>query len=105
VSLEEYWVGKGIDLEGLWMSFDAGRGYEQKVAASELHLLRLTFAEHPRHLPLFDHEVLYKTVKGTFHDVKAECLSPEAYDAAGRSFFTASIAGPGCLNSSLSSSR
>jgi hypothetical protein len=29
---------------------------------------------------LFDHEVLFKTVKGTFHDVKAECLTPKAYD-------------------------
>lgn len=44
--------------------------------------LRLTFDEHPTRLPLFDLEVLFKTVKGTFHDVKAECLSPEAYDQA-----------------------
>lgn len=28
------------------------------------------------------YEVIFKTVKGTFHDVKAECLTPEAYDGA-----------------------
>jgi len=82
MSIEEYWMGKGLDLEGLWNDFDAGQGYVRKVSNSELHLLRLTFANHPPHLPLFDHEAIYKTVKGTFHDVKAECMTPEAYDRA-----------------------
>ena len=82
MSAEQYWMGKGLDLDRLWLDFDNGSGYERKVAASPLHLLRLTFTEHPVHLPLFDHEVVYKTVKGTFHDVKSECLHPEAYDAA-----------------------
>ncbi len=45
-------------------------------------MLRLTFDDHPRQLPLFDFEVLFKTVKGTFHDVKAECLTREEYDRA-----------------------
>lgn len=82
MSKEEYWIGKGLDLEQLWQDYDDGQGYIQKVAVSELHLLRLTFANHPSHLPLFDHEAIYKTVKGTFHEVKAECLTPEAYDRA-----------------------
>ena len=82
MSVEQYWMGKGLDLEGLWHDFDGGSGYVQKVAASPLYLLRLTFAQHPPHLPLFDHEVVFKTVKGTFHDVKAECFTPEAYDEA-----------------------
>src|SRR5205085_380724 len=82
MSVEEYWMGSGIDLEGLWRDFDAGVGYEQKVAASRLHLLRLTFKGHPPELPLFDLEVIYKTIKGTFHDVKAECLTRKAYEDA-----------------------
>ena len=82
MSVEQYWTGKGIDLDGLWRDFDGGSAYAEKVAAGPLHLLRLTFSQHPPHLPLFDHEVLFKTVKGTFHDVKAECLSPDAYDRA-----------------------
>jgi hypothetical protein len=82
MSVEHYWMGKGLDLDGLWQDFDNGSGYIQKVGSSRLHLLRLTFDNHPERLPLFDFEVLFKTVKGTFHDVKAQCLTPEAYDRA-----------------------
>ena len=82
MSVEQYWMGKAIDLDGLWYDYDNGSGYIDKVASSSLHLLRLTFSHHPPHLPLFDHEVVFKTVKGTFHDVKAECLTPKAYDEA-----------------------
>jgi len=82
MSIEQYWMGKNIDLESLRDDFDHGAGYIQKVADSPLYLLRLTFAQHPLHLPLFDHEVVFKTVKGTFHDVKAECLTPDEYSEA-----------------------
>jgi hypothetical protein len=82
MSVEQYWMGKGLDLDRLWQDFDDGNGYINKVGASELHLLRLIFAYHPSNLPLFDHEVIYKTVKGTFHDVKAACFTPAAYDEA-----------------------
>jgi hypothetical protein len=82
VSVEQYWAGKGLDLERLWRDFDAGSGYMQKVSGSQLHLMRLTFGLHPARLPLFDHEVIYKTVKGTFHDVKAECFTRETYTNA-----------------------
>lgn len=79
---EEYWVGKGLDLDSLWQEFDAGSGYIDKVSQTENYLLRLRFSGHPVNLPLFDHEVLYKTVKGTFHDVKKECLSKIEYEKA-----------------------
>lgn len=82
MSREQYWMGKDLDLDGLWSDFDNGSGYVQKVAASPLHLLRLTFEDHPIQLPLFDFEVLFKTVKGTFHDVKAAYLTHEAYNRA-----------------------
>ncbi|MEW5975455.1 MAG: hypothetical protein AB1898_06560 [Acidobacteriota bacterium] len=82
MSVEHYWMGKDLALDDLWQDFDSGSGYIQKVAASRLHLLRLSFKEHPVRLPLFDLEVVFKTVKGTFHDVKAECLTPEEYDRA-----------------------
>ena len=82
MSIEQYWMGKGLDLDGLWQDFDNGVGYMEKVATSQLHLLRLTFADHPLHLPLFDFEVVFKTIKGTFHDVKVECLTHEAYAQA-----------------------
>lgn len=79
MGVEEYWLGKNLDLEELWRDFDEGIDYIEKVESKELHLLRLTFSNHPVHLPLFDHEVIYKTVKGTFHDLKAECFSPDEY--------------------------
>lgn len=77
---EEYWIGKGIDLDSLWDIYEEGQGYVAKVCDSELHLIRLTFSGPPSTLPLFDHEVIYKTVKGTFHDVKEECFDPERYN-------------------------
>lgn len=80
--LEQYWIGKGLNLEEVWQDFDSGTAYMAKVENTQNHLLRLTFSGHPKHLPLFDHEAIYKTVKGTFHDIKAECLSPRAYNAA-----------------------
>lgn len=66
MSVKTYWKGEGIRLGRLWRDFDDGPAYMQNVAASELHLLRLTFARHPPQLPLFDFEVVFKTVKGTF---------------------------------------
>jgi hypothetical protein len=82
MSVEQYWMGKAINIDGLWHDYDNGSGYINKVASSSLHLLRLTFSHHPPHLPLFDLEVVFKTIKGTFHDVKAECLTSKAYDEA-----------------------
>ncbi len=82
MSLEQYWMGKNLNLDDLWQDFYKGTTYIEKVASSDLYLLRLTFSGHPKHLPLFDHEVLFKTVKGTFHDVKEECFSAKAYDEA-----------------------
>jgi len=82
MSVERYWIGKDLDLETLWRDYDNGSAYIEKVTSVQLHLLRLTFDEHPIHLPLFDFEILFKTVKGTFHDVKAECLTRDEYDRA-----------------------
>jgi hypothetical protein len=79
MSVKTYWKGEGIQLNRLWRDFDDGSAYVEKVATSRLHVLRLTFAEHPPELPLFDFEVVFKTVKGSFHDVKRRCLPPEQY--------------------------
>jgi len=27
MSVEHYWMGKGLDLDGLWRDFDNGSGY------------------------------------------------------------------------------
>lgn len=80
MSVAEYWTGRDLDIEALWKDFDGGRDYEVKVSEAKLALLRLTFSGHPMHLPLFDHEVISKTIKGTFHDVKRECFSTTTYN-------------------------
>ncbi len=82
MSVEQYWMGKGIDLDAIWRDFDDGRDYIDKVSNSELYLLRLTFDSPLARLPLFDHEAIYKTVKGTFHDVKLECFPQRKYDSS-----------------------
>jgi hypothetical protein len=58
MSIECYWIGKDIDLDTLWRDYDDGSGYIEKVSSTPLHLLRLTFDDHPIQLPLFDFEVI-----------------------------------------------
>lgn len=82
MNLEEYWMGKGIDLDDLWRTYEEGNGYIDKVSSSELYLVRLTFSGPPQSIPLFDAELIYKTVKGTFHDVKEECFDHARYNKA-----------------------
>src|SRR5262245_11807070 len=78
MSKSTYWTGGGIDLEELWAQFDDGRAYETKVAQRPLHLLRIHFGGHSKHLPLFDNEAICQTVRGTFYDVKMDCFPPES---------------------------
>lgn len=47
------------------------------------HLFRIELEQFPANEPLFNHEVVFKTLKGCFHDLKEACLSDEEYDAAG----------------------
>lgn len=82
----EYWIGRNIDYDALWKDFDEGQGYIDKFNSMEVHLLRLTFQNFPSHLPLFNYEAISKTVKGTFHDIKKECLSTVEYEHAGPIF-------------------
>ncbi|MFH1998545.1 MAG: hypothetical protein ABIK28_02640, partial [Planctomycetota bacterium] len=81
MSTAQYWMGKDIDCDGIWQDFDEGGGYIEKVSTSSLYLLRLTFDSPEMRLPLFNHEVIYKTVKSTFHDVKSECYSESKYNS------------------------
>jgi len=82
VPFEQYWLGKHIDIDQLWSNYDEGGGYIAKVERTKLHMLRLTFSGHSKHFPLFDHEAIYKTVQGSFHEIKSECLSDHAYYAS-----------------------
>jgi hypothetical protein len=86
VNRDEYWIGEGIDYDTLWDAYDDGIGYIDKFRSMDVHLLRITFAEPPSSLPLFNFEAIYKTVKGYFHDIKSTVLSEEEFATAGPLF-------------------
>lgn len=86
MSVQEYWIGKGVNYNDEWRSYTDGLSYIEKFRTMRVHLLRIELREFPTHLPLFNHEVVYKTIKGYFHDLKQYCLSPFEYDAAGPLF-------------------
>jgi len=86
MSFYEYWIGKDVNYESLWDDFESGDGYVNKFKSMKVHLLKLSFDNHPTDIPLFDLEVVYKTLKGTFHDIKMDYLSDDEYEAAGPMF-------------------
>lgn len=86
MSFEEYWIGKGVNYEELWSNYEQGRGYLDKYRSMQVHLLQLSFQQYAPDLPLFNLEVVLKTSKGLFHDLKKTYLSPSEYDRAGPMF-------------------
>ncbi|HEY4944371.1 MAG TPA: hypothetical protein VII56_23285 [Rhizomicrobium sp.] len=79
ISVEEYWIGKGIDYKSLWSAYDRGKGYQEKFYSTRAHLIRIEFKDPNLKEPLFNHEVIYKTIKGLFHDLKKANLSADEY--------------------------
>ena len=82
----EYWIGDGVDYNAIWAAYESGGGYVQKFNSMRVHLLRITLREQPRELPLFNFEVVYKTIKGYFHDFKKACLPQDEYEISGPLF-------------------
>jgi hypothetical protein len=70
----------------VWQSYEGGLGYIDKFRTMRVHVLRIELAQFASHLPLFNHEVVYKTIKGYFHDLKQQCFSPDEYAVAGPLF-------------------
>jgi hypothetical protein len=79
MSRYEYWIGKGVDYERVWRDYESGLEYVDKFISIRSHLIRIELTEFPKHLPLFNHEVVYKTIKGYFHDLKQICFSADEY--------------------------
>ncbi len=81
--IAEYWIGSGVDYRRLWGAYEAGyEGYVDKYKSRKVHLLVIEFRFPPNYLPLVDHEVVLKTLKGVFHDLKRENLSEDEYNRA-----------------------
>lgn len=86
MSVEEYWIGRDIDYQAVWRSYKDGLGYIDKFRTMRVHLLRIELRQFPCDMPLFNHEAIYKTIKGYFHDLKQQCFSRDEYDVAGPLF-------------------
>lgn len=86
MSVSEYWIGKDVDYRAIWRDYDDGRSYIDKFHSLRTHLICIEFEQFPADQPIFNHEAVYKTLKGYFHDLKKACLSSNEYDAAGPLF-------------------
>jgi hypothetical protein len=82
----EYWIGEGVNYDELWAAYESGEGYIRKYHSMRVHLLRITLREQSRELPLFNFEVVFKTLKGYFHDLKKNWLTQAEYNSAGPLF-------------------
>ncbi len=82
----EYWIGEKVDFRSLWDDFESGGAYIDKYQTMTVHLICLTFEQYPSSLPLFNHEAVFKTVKGYFHDLKRTCFTYDEYASAGPLF-------------------
>jgi hypothetical protein len=83
---EEYWIGKGIRVEQIWLDYEQGSGYENKYRSMEVHLLQLSFRKYSPELPIFNLEAVLKTSKSVFHNLKRNYLSPHEYETFGPLF-------------------
>jgi hypothetical protein len=70
MSTSEYWIGKDVSFRSAWEDFESGLEYIDKYHTMEVYLIRLTLEQYPSTLPLFNHEAVFKTIKGYFHDLK-----------------------------------
>jgi len=86
MDIYEYWIGDGIDYMNLWRAYEEGEGYKKKYSSMTVHLIQFTFKEQHYELPLFNHEAVYKTIKGYSHEIKRVCFSSGDYQRAGPIF-------------------
>jgi len=83
---EEYWIGKGIRVDQIWLDYEQGSGYEDKYRSMEVHLLQLSFKKYGPELPVFNLEAVLKTSKAIFHNLKRNYLSTYEYETFGPLF-------------------
>ena len=86
MSVENFWIGKDIDIKSIWRDADRGSGYIDKFHTMRPHLLQIIFANPSPNLPLFYHEAIYKSFKFSYHELKRLVYSSDIYDKAGPLF-------------------
>ena len=82
----EFWIGEDINLKKYWTAYKNGQGYIQKFNDMKCYVLEITFETPSKHLPLFNLEPIYKTLKSYYHDLKKDILSNNEYGSAGPLF-------------------
>ncbi len=82
----EYWIGKNIDYSDLWRAYEEGAAYSEKYFSMKVFLIRIEFENPPKNVPLFNHEAVFKTLKGYFHDLKLKCYDADTYNRVGPLF-------------------
>lgn len=98
MDIYEYWIGQDVDYKSVWQSYEEGIGYIDKFRSMRVHLLRIKLMQFPSDLALFNHEAVYKTIKGYFHDLKLYGLSKSEYNSTGPLFLYSVDRGSGIWN-------
>ena len=86
MDLYEYWIGQNVNYQEYWNSYLSGDGYKAKFRSMRTYAIEIQFENYQADSPLFNFEVVYKTLKGYFHDLKRYCLSADEYNSAGPLF-------------------
>lgn len=86
-TFETYWIGKGTNYNEIWSNYEEGLNtYSTKFNSMSVYLFRIKFKYPPSNLPLFNHEAIFKTIKGYFHDIKHLCFDEQTYNQMGPVF-------------------
>jgi hypothetical protein len=70
----------------VWSAYESGLAYIDKFHSTPAHILVIEFSNSNSHDPLFDHEAIFKTLKGLFHDLKKENMPVREYNQSGPMF-------------------
>jgi hypothetical protein len=83
---DQYWIGARINYAEIWAAYESGLAYIDKFHSTPAHVLTIEFESAQSGDPLFDHEAVFKTLKGLFHDLKKENMSEKEYNASSPMF-------------------
>jgi uncharacterized protein (DUF433 family) len=87
--ISQYWIGKDLPLGDLWQAYQGGIDYLEKFNHIEAHFLEISFSESAEGTPFGSFEVVYKTIKSYFHQIKQTCFQNEYSDLAPLYFYSA----------------
>ena len=87
MSSEEYWLGRGTNYKNIWEDYLINKEVQIKKFNSRMYYpMQIKFDFPDSSMPVFNHEVIYKTLKGCYHDLVKHCLPSEAYNNSGPLF-------------------